>query len=361
MARIFFTILLLQFFTTTTGQTDSTKTISSPKLDITAYLDIFYAYDINKPTTSNRLPFLYNHNRHNNFNLNLGIISAKIQHNKYRVNLSLQAGTYTTDNYANEPGGLQNVYEANIGVALNKQKNLWADVGIMTSHLGFESAVSKDQWTLTRSLLAENSPYYLSGAKLTYTHKNNWEFAALLCNGWQRITGVRGNSIPSAGTQIKYVLNNKYTFNWSTFYGTDYPDSIRKMRLYNNFYIKMQPSKRWGIIAGFDIGSEQKEKGSKNYNVWYSPVIIVRYAISESWFCAVRGELFNDEKNVLISINNKPFFTRGISFNLDCNIDKNLLWRMEARYLNSTERIFQKNTAAVKDNLAFLCGLSAQL
>ena len=31
---------------------------------------------------------------------------------------------------------------------LAKKKNLWIDAGILPSHIGFESAVSKDCWTL---------------------------------------------------------------------------------------------------------------------------------------------------------------------------------------------------------------------
>lgn len=81
---------------------------------------------------------------------------------------------------------LQHIYESNIGISLNKKNNLWLDAGIFGSHIGFESAISKDCWTLTRSLFAENSPYYLSGTKLTYNPNEHWEFAVIICNGWQR-------------------------------------------------------------------------------------------------------------------------------------------------------------------------------
>ena len=77
------------------------------------------------------------------------------------------------------------------------------DIGIMPSHIGFESAVSKDCWTLTRSMLAENSPYFESGAKLSYTTNNGkLQFSVLALNGWQRITRVEGNSLMSWGTQV---------------------------------------------------------------------------------------------------------------------------------------------------------------
>ena len=48
---------------------------TSPTLKIGAYLDLFYGYDFNKPTTEERLPYLYQHNRHASFNLNHGVLS----------------------------------------------------------------------------------------------------------------------------------------------------------------------------------------------------------------------------------------------------------------------------------------------
>lgn len=58
----------------------------------------------------------------------------------------------------------------------------------MPSHLGFESAVGIDCWNLTRSILAENSPYYETGIKLNYTNKKQDLYIAFhLLNGWQKI------------------------------------------------------------------------------------------------------------------------------------------------------------------------------
>jgi hypothetical protein len=101
--------------------------------------------------------FYFNHNRHNEFNLNLGFVKLGLEHSKYRANLALQTGTYSNDNYSAEPGLLKNIFEANVGLSLNKKNNLWIDAGVFASHIGFESAISTDNLTMTRSLLAENS------------------------------------------------------------------------------------------------------------------------------------------------------------------------------------------------------------
>ncbi len=167
-----FVLVLLTFFSVSTftifAQKDSSEWHVKPTVSLSGFVDVYYMYDFNQPTQTGRQPFLFNHNRHNEMNLNLGFIKLEASHKKYRSKLALQAGTYVNDNYAAEPETYKSLFEANVGFSLNKKNNLWLDAGIFPSHIGFESAISSDNWTLTRSILAENSPYFLAGAKLGY-------------------------------------------------------------------------------------------------------------------------------------------------------------------------------------------------
>lgn len=172
---------------------------------------------------------------------------------------------------------------------MSKNKNLWLDAGIMPSHIGFESAVSKDCWNMTRSILADNSPYFEAGAKITYTsHNGKWLVSGMALNGWQRITRVNGNSLMSWGTQIQYKPSDKFLLNYSTFIGTDKPDSARLSRLFHNIYGIFNVTDKFGITAGFDIGTEEKFPGSDDKNTWYSPVLILKYTFHNKWAIAVR-------------------------------------------------------------------------
>ncbi|WPR75946.1 porin [Algoriphagus sp. NG3] len=328
-----------------------------PTLEISGFGDVFYVYDFNKPTGTERQPFLYNHNRHNEFNLNLGLIKVGLEHTKYRANLALQTGTYANDNYAAEPGLLKNIFEANIGVALNRDNTLWLDAGVLPSHIGFESAVSMDNWTMTRSLLAENSPYFLTGAKLTFNPKQKWEIAGLIVNGWQRIQRLEGNSLPSFGTQINYSPTEKVTLNWSTFIGTDTPDETRRMRYFNNLYGQFQFTEKFGLITGFDIGTQQRVKGSSAYDFWLSPVIIGQYAINRNWKTAIRAEYYQDKTGVIIPTEIKDGFkTTGLSLNLDYSPAQNIMCRLEGRWLSSENNFFETSTAPTNHN--FIIGTS---
>lgn len=330
-------------------------------LTISGYAEVYYQQDFNNPKSNARPGFVYSHNRNNEVALNLGFIKANYQTEQLRANLALGVGSYMNANYAAEEGVLKNIYEANIGVKLSKSHDLWLDAGILPSHIGFESAVGADCFTLTRSMLADNSPYFETGAKLSYNTANGkWSMAVLVLNGWQRIQRVEGNSTPGFGHQLTYRPSDKVTLNSSSFIGNDFPDDEKRMRYFHNFYGQFQLSNQFALIAGFDIGAQQKEKGSDAYNSWYSPVLIAKYSPSEKVSIAARGEYYNDKNGVIISTGTENGFqTFGASLNVDYQILPNLVWRTEFKNLSSKDQIFlDRDDATNKNNVSAVTSLA---
>lgn len=329
--------------------TFSTLEVSSQDINVSAYLETYYGYDFNKPSDHERPAFVYSHNRHNELNLNLGYIKATYDKGKVRSALAVMAGTYANANLAAEPGVLKNIFEANAGFRLSESANLWIDAGIFASHIGFESAVSKDCWTLTRSILAENSPYYESGAKLTYISDNNkWLLSGLFLNGWQHIQRPQGNNTPAFGTQITFTPNPRVKLNYSTFTGNDQPDELRQMRYFHNFYGIFQIADKVHLITGFDFGSEQKSRGSSDYNQWYSPVLIVKMNLNEKWAAAGRWEYYSDSQGVIIDTGTpNGFETTGLSLNIDYSPMSNAILRLEGKVYDSKDKVFIRDITPV--------------
>ena len=354
MKKIVIAALLLTTGRAIAQQDSSIKTEEPSPLSFSAYVEAYYSYDGNTPADHNKAPFFYSHNRHNEFNVNLAFVKAAYSSKNIRGNLAIGAGTYMTANYAAEPGTLKNIYEANAGIKLSRKKNLWLDAGIFSSHIGFESAVSKDCWAVTRTMAAESSPYFEAGAKLTYTSDNKkWLLSALALNGWQRITRVDGNSLMSFGTQVQYIPSKNLLLNYSTFIGTDQPDSSRRMRYYHNFYSTISIGK-FGILPSFDIGMEQKAKGSNAMNLWFAPVLRLRYTLNEQWKIALRGEYYADRHGVIINTGTpNGFKTSSYSFNVDYAPVPAALLRMEIRTFKSRDDVFIKNNTP-KDTDHFL-------
>lgn len=330
-----------------------------PAISFSGFSEIYYTYDFSNPDDHNRPGFIYSHNRHNEINLNLGYARLAYVSERARAGFALMAGTYSNANLSAEPGVFKNIYEANAGVKLSKNKNLWVDAGVFPSHIGFESAHAPSCWTLTRSILAENSPYYESGAKLTFiTDNSKWLLCGLILNGWQRMQRVNGNNMPAFGTQVSFTPSEKITLNSSTFIGNDKPDTLKQMRYFHDFYGIFQLHSKLSAIIGFDFGAEQKSKDTTAYNIWYSPVLILKIHASDKFSIGIRGEYYSDENGTIIFSGYKTddkgmpvtdpsgmpvtnvFQTLGYSLNFDYAISDNVLWRMEGRGFSSKDKIF---------------------
>jgi hypothetical protein len=340
------------------GQTDSSKN----PLSLSGYLETYYSFDFGLPKNNARPGFIYSHNRHNEVSLNLGFVKAAYQTENVRGNLALMTGSYANANLAAEPGVFKNILEANAGFKLSKTRNLWVDAGVFASHIGFESAIGKDCWNLTRGILADNSPYFESGVKISYTSKNEkWFLSGLLLNGWQRIQRVDGNSAPAFGHQLTFKPSSKITLNSSSFVGSDKPDTVRQMRYFHNFYGIFEVTDKIGLTIGFDFGAEQKSKGSSEYNNWYTPIVIVKVALNDQINVSARGEYYSDANGVIIATGSpNGFRTFGYSANLDYQIQKNLLWRIEGRGFSSKDEIFILDNKPSKTNLFAITALMIQ-
>lgn len=316
-------------------------------INFLGYLETYYCYDFSNPSNHLREPFFYSFNKHNEVNLNIGMVKANYSNDQTRSNLAFMAGTYPQYNMAAEKRMLRNTYEANAGIKISNKKNLWIDAGIMPSHIGFESAIGKDCWNLTRSILADNSPYYETGIKLGYTSKNEKLYlAGMYLNGWQRIQKINNNHTPAFGTQVTYKPKANTIINWSTYVGNEQPDSLKKWRYFNNFYGQFQLTKKLGLTTGFDIGMQQHRdtlNKISGFDTWYSPVVIFKYVISLKTAIAMRAEYYSDKNGVIISTANR-FQTFGYSANFDYLLSETNLFRIEGRALSSNEKIFNSNS-----------------
>lgn len=328
------------------------STTKKPALELSGYAEIYYVKDFNRPQNHTRPAFVYSHNASGEVSLNLAYLKAAYATDKVRANFALATGTYMNANLASEQGVMKNVYEANAGVRVSSRSNVWLDAGIFASHIGFESAVGKDCWNLTRSILADNSPYYETGVKISYTTADSrWMLSALVLNGWQRIHRVDGNTTPAFGTQVQFKPNDRVLLNSSTFIGNDKPDTASQWRYFHNFYGVFQLSKAVAATVGFDCGMEQQSRGSRQMNAWYSPVLITRFNTSKKSALALRAEYYSDAHEVIIAAGVPGGFrTWGFSGNMDFAIASNALLRFEARHFTSSGNVFEKNSGRTKNN-----------
>ncbi len=354
--KVYLCLILFYVVSVVKAQNDTTNTFT-----FTGYGELYYSQDFDQFVDEEKPNFIYNHKKLGAINMNLAFIKANYSTKGLRGNFALMAGNYSRYNLSSEPAWARIIYEANFGLSLSESYNLWLDAGVLPSHIGFESAIGADCWTLTRSLLAENSPYFETGIKLSSVSKNEkWNTAFLVLNGWQKIKMPEGINKPSFGFQLNYKPNSNITLNYSNFLGSDKPDSLNSVRIFHNLFAQVQASKKLGFIMGFDLGSE-KNKSSKG-KIWYSPVVISRLKINEKNFFAARIEYYYDREETIVSTNTmNGFQTFGYSLNYDYQLSEKMLFRMEAKKYHSKDAIFRSRETSSNQNFSITTAVTLKL
>jgi len=278
---------------------------------------------------------IYSYNRADQPAFNHALLDVKYDTNNFRFALGLQAGTYVTANYASESGFAKYIYESSVGFRL--ARDVWIDGGIFSSHIGLESAISKDNATQTRSLMADNTPYYESGAKVTWEPSKQWLVSGLVLRGWQSIDD-RDQDI-DFGTQVQFKPTDAWVFNSSTFIGKY--GSSHLMRYFHDFYATWQVTKPLSLNATFDVGAQEASSADRAIRGWYSGMFSARYQFNEQWAVCGRVEYYHDPHGITIATGTADnFVAAGASFNLDYKPESHVMLRTELRNLTADHRVF---------------------
>lgn len=350
-------IIALLLFGKAYAQTEK----DSLEFKFSGYLESYYGTSPWGRSAHQRNCLIVNFNRDNEFNINLALLQGEVKGDGYRARLGLMAGTYAQENMAQEPILLRNIYEATVGLSINKKRTLWADVGVFPSHLGFESPIGADNATLTRSLAAEGSPYYLSGAKLAWKINERWQLNFLVINGWQRIRLPSHRTFPAIGHQLQYESKKGHLLNWSSFVAEGEPSPSIGRLLFNDFYAILPLHQRFSLIAGLDIGLAQPNLAS-NWNYWMVGSLIGKYKMAPRWSISARGEYLQDPERIAfgcLPLGNHPTF--GNALNLDFQARDKVLLRLEGRMFLDQDRMFPSSSGASNTNFMLTSSISIKI
>ena len=326
-------------------------------LHISLYADAYYLWF---PETSKAERPIYTANYHqfNRTNLNFSAANLYYQNNHFRTGLGVMTGTYVKRNMGLEDKWARNIYEASIGYRFTSDEDIWLDAGILPSHIGFESVPAHQNWSATRSIVADLSPYYETGLRLSYRPNTKWYFAILSLNGWQRITVPVNRLGESWGMQINFQPKKNWIINSSSFIGKVPSAGEHTTRIYSNLYSSLQLNNRTWLMAGWDWGIQDN-----NRNQWNDLLIQARYAIIEDkFFGNMRYEYFADPQSLFL-----PDFTGGQhkvhlhSLNVDYLPVKLLMLRAEINYQYASGNIFQKMGVPVNQQFSLLFVASVKL
>lgn len=327
---------------------DSTSIIHQGKVTVGGYIDTYYSYDFNQPVDGNR-PYFVSMGRHNEVNINLAYVDIKYSTTRLRARFVPGFGTYMNSNYAAEEGTLKNIVEANAGIRLFDNKNIWLDFGVFGSPFTNESAISKDHLAYTRSFAPEYVPYFLTGAKLTLPLSQKINFYLYALNGWQQI--MDQNSNKALATQLEYRPNDNLLLNWNTFMGKENA-AIEPSFVGNRFFTDaffIYAKNKWSLTGSAYVGIQEL---STEDAVWFSLNLIAQFSITDKFALVSRVEHFNDHQSVqIVPITAvSGFNASGSSLGFNYKIAHNFLFRTEARTFFSRDEIYLRDGQNVNNS-----------
>jgi hypothetical protein len=323
---------------------------------VSGLVEAYYAYAFSRPSDLELPSFVYNFKRAEEFNVNVAILKGSYETSRVRAHAGLMSGNYAQYNLAAEPQELRMIYQADAGVRL--AKGLWLDAGVMPSHIGAETVWTPDNLTLTRSLMADNSPYYETGAKLTWSGPQGLTASALVLNGWQNIRETPGNRSKALGTQVVYAPSERVLINYSTFFGNEKPGSQPQFRMFHDLYAVLLVGQRLKVVAAVDAGWERSADGS-SWSRWTAGSFQARRQLADQWYLTGRAEWYADPQSVLTSIQGRSLEAAGASVNLDFRPAEQALLRIEGKILRNREAAFLSSSGQLSQTLAILTASAA--
>jgi hypothetical protein len=322
-----------------------TATDAKPTVTFGAFVDGYYAWDFDRPATFDRA-YTTQPARQAEFNVNLAFAEAKLDGPDVRGRFAVQFGTSVQANYAGEPhighvsgsSVSQYIQEASIGYKISP--TLWVDGGIFFAHTGLEGWISRDNLAYTRSLIAEFSPYYEAGVKLTWTPSSAVTAQLLVLNGWQNISNY--NTPPATGIRVDYVASPLLTLSYDNFFGDVAADGVpAQYRLYHDLIAQITLSSRWQLAGTFSLGTQSRSTPDGKTATWYGFSVFAKYKVGPRVSLVARLERYADPDQVIVMTGLPDAFrTNGASLGVDVTPVPRLLWRTELRGFRSDAAVW---------------------
>lgn len=320
------------------------SSVSAQGISFSYYLDSYYSYDFTEPV-GNLRQYVTQAARHNEFNINLALIKASYEDEKFRANLALQTGTYPSVNYAEPTALAQMINEANVGVKIGNSS--WIDVGVMGGHFGYESVFTLDNELYTQALATEYTPYYQTG--IQYSNQINEEITvrAVILNGWQNI--YENNDDKAAGLGVDYQLNDQIMISYGNFVGRE-PNFGNDIRFHNNVAASYSQDQLSGALS-LDYTIEGQD------NVLFI-TLIGKYQLNEKLSVGGRYEFVDDENGVLLGTN---FNSNIITSSLNYHFAENIAFKTEAKLYFGNEPIWNVTNGSRYNNQVLSAGLAIRI
>lgn len=328
-----------------TGAVDKNLIFSK---DITAYVDISFADSLFNRGNRRMSAYSTQPISLKEVALNYGLVGIEKEEANWRGALGLHTGNYVAANYQSETTFNAIIEKAQVGLYLGK--GIWFDAGIIGSHIGSEAAIHFSLPTLTRSLVAELSPYFESGVSLSYEGHQRLTAKLLYLNGWQKITN--DHAAPAGGWQLGWQFSKEFSIISASFFGKT-GSIASQVRAFHNLGIEYKPIESLMFNLVLDCGADGSKQNLKSaafdqWNPFYGFSGTMRWQFIKDWAINLRAESYHDPAGTIVSIDENKvlafstaFRVWGASLGIEVAPTSNVKVRSEVRSLHSMNSIFK--------------------
>lgn len=301
------------------------------KLSISGWMDTYYSKstysDWNNTTTPPVIPGLVSNTYYNMVDINLAYVDFRYATDRLKIRMVPAFGSYMDKNYVNA-NSLSNLMEASLGVKPWKKKDVWIEAGLIGSPFTNENPVSRDHIMYTRSLAAEYSPYYLTGAKITSPLSRRLKGSLYLLNGWQTIYDDR-QLPPAFASQVEFTINNNNLINWNVYY----QNRLNDTRIFSDIYW-IGTQGKWKFTSCLYAGNDEDKippaitptSFFRRDGFWCNANFATSYEIARNTNISTRIEYFQDlHHNVMGKV-------YGVALGLNRKLFNQLYWRTECKW-----------------------------
>lgn len=287
-----FTTLTTLFFSDAAAH--DTTVVAAPNWS--AYMEQYASWS----SEQNRFENLYvSYSRPESFRMNLAFIQYAQRIQRWRFNVGLMSGTYVNRNFSYESKYVRPIQSMNVSVQLDDAGKHQMLAGISASHIGYEGPVGQDQLLLTRSLLAENTPYSENMLKYSVQWNKAWSSSFLVLHGWQQISLPKRWSDMAIGTQISYS-GPQLTFNHSSFLGEINRLDIPDRRYFQNIWAEWKANPRWRIVGEVDQWFTQRRNKTQQLSSSWGMSFNVSHAFNPRTRAGGRIEYIDDHAQTIL-------------------------------------------------------------
>ncbi|MEI6089502.1 MAG: outer membrane beta-barrel protein [bacterium] len=297
------------------------QSTDSPKIKISAYLDSYFATDNDKiiQNDDNSLKsarqLTYVNYKKNEFALNIAQISAELSADRFRANVTLQAGDLVKTGYQDLGAQFPMLQQANVGY--NFYSGFWIDAGLFLTHIGGEAMLPKDNWLSSHSLVTYFEPFYQSGVKVSYENEKMTACIHIL-NGNGIIADNNFNK--SVGLFFSHKCTDNFNFSYSNIYGNEEVGSPinAKIHFLQNLVLNYNLAEKLALRGQFDLANKNFTDNTnpfgENSKMYFGGSLTAHYLINDKFSATCRAAYVDNTDSLYVPTIKGLAYTLGAEY-----------------------------------------------